>query len=395
MNIQELRNRASEIIRDLKDHGHYPKENNLIDYKLNLNISPSKNDVENFLINLARDIVAFSNHDGGIILIGIKEDKTTGLHTDVGLDDVNFSLLQKLDLNDITQQFEKMVKVGISIDLQPFQIASRKFYTLLIEKQSQVIIPINDFLEYKLKMGEIVYRASGKNEKANSSTSDFNRFLHVKAGEKNKEFLQMWSVLFPEMVEINPKEVLIINPNNGLVYGYNTKDKTLASSEVEIESHGENVFNIILNAISAGEIGRITDNEGKPLYKIVGEISNTLIKDSISLTTLTDEIGKRSNYTFSFHLKAAIFHLGWVKDLKFDVINPEPEIINPDSRKYIWIEETDKIKKSTKIVFSTDAIDKLLEITENESNHITVFGRKLSVKKAKKLKDNITSNAGA
>lgn len=72
MNLIELKSKVEIIISDIKNNGIYPKENNLIDYKLKLNITSSKSNIEIFLMNFAKDIISFSNTDGGIILIGIK-----------------------------------------------------------------------------------------------------------------------------------------------------------------------------------------------------------------------------------------------------------------------------------------------------------------------------------
>lgn len=33
--------------------------------------------------------------------------------------------------------------------------------------------------------------------------------------------MEIWSKLLPEMFDINPREVLILNPKNNTVYGYN------------------------------------------------------------------------------------------------------------------------------------------------------------------------------
>ena len=72
MDIKELKSKITVIITDLKDHGKYPKENGLVDYKKELNFIPKENDVETFMKNFAKDILSFANADGGIILIGIK-----------------------------------------------------------------------------------------------------------------------------------------------------------------------------------------------------------------------------------------------------------------------------------------------------------------------------------
>lgn len=379
MNLNELKCKVEQVIDDLKNHGKFPKENNLIDYKLKLNFNGLTDSLEIFLKNFAKDIISFSNGNSGIILIGINEDKTTGQLEDVGLDQQNIDLLNQLDLNLITQKFEKISKVGVSIDLQLFQISTRRFYYLLIEKQINVLVPINDFPDYQLAKGDIIYRSSSKNIKANSSTSEFNRFLQIKANEKSKDFMEIWSKLLPEMVDINPREVLIINPLYNKVYGFNGKDNVLASSDIEIDKTENGVFNVILNAISAGEIGKITTNEGKPLYKIVGEIKSN--RQYISLTTLESEVKKLSKYKFTnLHLKAVIHHLKWVDSAKFKVENPPIGTVNNAFNEFIWIETMDKIKETTKVIFSSSAIGKILEVIDNSSLHNQLFKKELSFK---------------
>jgi len=76
--------------------------------------------------------------------------------------------------------------------------------------------------------------------------------------------MEIWSKLLPEIFDINPREILIINPKSNKIYGFNGKDNILSSSKIEVDKSDTGVFNIILNAISAGEIGKISDNEGKP-----------------------------------------------------------------------------------------------------------------------------------
>lgn len=379
MNLKDLKAKVDYIITDLKDNGIFPKENNLIDYKLALNIHPTKTYLENFLINFAKDILSFSNGDGGIVLIGIKENKPTGTHEDVGLDDLNIELLSHVDLNEVSQKFEKITKVGVSIDLQMFQISTRKFYYLLIQKQSNVLVPISDFAEYKLYKGAIVYRASSKNELANQSTADFNRFVQIKANEKSKEFMEIWSKLLPEMVDINPREVLILNPMQNRVYGFNGKDKTLSGSDIEIDKTHNGVFNIILNAIHAGEIGKITTNEGKPLYKIVGEFQNN--REHIQLNNLEKAAKERSSYKFTnVQMKSVMHYLKWVNDPQFKVLDPPPGTINPEFNSFLWIEITDNHLNSSKVFFSSEAIDQILAVIHNENLHLEIFNKMLEKK---------------
>lgn len=379
MTLKSLQEKVVLFIEKFKDNGELPKENNLYDYKTQMNFYGITNETDIFMKNFSEDILSFSNGDGGIILIGIKENKEKGILEDIGLDDENIKLLSKIDLNFILQKFQSITKLSVSIDLQQFQIATRKFYYLLIEKQNQVIIPLNDNTEYFLKKGQIKYRLSGKNQLANESTQEFNKFLQIKANEKNKEFMEIWTKLLPEIFDINPREILMINPKTNRVYGFNNKDGVLSSSDIEIDKSSSegNVFNVILNAISAGDIGRITNNEGKPLYKIVGEVSRSVKKDSISITTLLEEISKISKYKLSnVQLKMVMHYLGWVNTSDFKVDNEDEKIINKMYSKFLWIESRDKIKNTTKLIFSTNGIEKILDIIENREKQIEIFRRK-------------------
>jgi len=379
MTMKNLKETVLVIIEKLKNYGLFPKENNLIDYKLELNLFGLDDATEIFCRNLSKDILSFSNSNGGVIFIGIKEDKATGLLEDIGLNQINLDILSKIDINLISQKFERITKVGVGIDLQQFQLGTRKFYYLLIEKQNQVLIPTSDFLEYKIKKGEIIYRASSKNETANHSTTEFNRFLQLKANEKNKEFMEIWSKLLPEIFDINPREILIINPKYNKVYGFNGKDNILSSSDIEIDKTDENgVFNIILNAISAGEIGKITDNEGKPIYKIVGEIRSGTHKPSITMTTLQQEILKISRFKFTNQqLKTIIYKQGWVTKENFKIDKPPIGTVNEEFSDFIWIDTFDEIKETTKIVFSLSTIKILADIINDENRHIELCKKTL------------------
>jgi hypothetical protein len=385
MNLKELKEQISITIDDLKNHGKFPKENNLYDYKVELNFYGLSEPTEIFMRNFAKDILSFSNSNGGILLLGIKEEKRTGTLEDIGLDIKNFDLLNQIDLSLVCQQFNKIIKAGVDLDLQSFQIGTRNFFYLLIEKQNQIIIPINDFIDYKLKKGEIIYRVSGKNEVANSTTQDFNRFIQIKANEKNREFMEIWSKLLPEMFDINPREVLILNPKNNTVYGYNSRDNLLLSSEIDIDQTENGIFNIILNAISAGDIGKISNDEGKPIYKIVGELKNKTPRDFIYFTSLLDKIKALSNYNLSsIQLKCVFKYLNWITDETLPIENPDKTKINNEFNQFIWVETLDKTHK---IVFSENAIAPTVDAINDNKKHNSIFGKSLKSKTVKAKKE--------
>jgi hypothetical protein len=381
MRLKELKDQILLTIDNLKNHGLFPKENNLFDYKMELNFYGLTEPIEIFTRNFAKDILSFSNSSGGIILLGIKEDKNSGLLEDIGLNTKNVDLLTQIDLSLVSQQFTKITKAGVDLDLQSFQIGTRIFFYILIEKQNQIIIPINDFNEYNLKKGEIIYRVSGKNEVANSTTQNFNRFIQIKANEKNKEFMEIWSKLLPEMFDINPREVLILNPKNNTVYGYNSRDNLLSSSKIDIDQTKNGIFNIILNAISAGEIGKISNDEGKPIYKIVGELKSKAPREFIYFSSLFDKIKAQSNYNLSSNqLKCVFKFLDWITDEKLPIENPDQTKINNMFNEFIWVETLDKTHK---IVFSEKAISPSVEAINDPNKHNLIFGKPLQRKMLK------------
>lgn len=181
MNLHQLTSEVNEIIEKIKNFGIFKKENDLIDYKKELNHFGLIDETDIFLRNFAKDILSFTNNKGGIILLGFLEDKITGKIDDVGLQQKDLDLIRKIDLNTINQKLDSFTKCNISIDIQEFQIGARKFCYLLIEKNNEVTIPLRDFPDYKLKKGEIVHRIPGKNEIANENSQKLNRFLQLKA----------------------------------------------------------------------------------------------------------------------------------------------------------------------------------------------------------------------
>lgn len=368
MKIRELQEKVGYFITNIKDNWQYPKENNLVDYKKELKINSKKDWLENLLINFSKDILSFWNWNWWIIFIWIEEDKATWEKKDLWLAKNNLDLLKVIDLNDLSQKIKKITWQSWDFDLQEFNISTRKFYYFLISKSDDTLIPNNDFLEYwNIKKWDIYYRIWWKNQLANESTSELNKFIQVKANEKSKDFMEIWSNLLPEMVDINPKEVLILNPIQNKVYWFNWKDNTLSWSEIEIVQDENNVFNIILETIKAWDVWKITDTEWKPMYKIVWEMRSQ--KEYTSLTSIHTEIKEKSWFNISqVQIKQLMYKLWWVSKKTFSITindtNIKPDfIINED---FLWAETTDTVKHTWKIVFSEEVIwiisDKIKDI---------------------------------
>lgn len=384
MRLNELREKATAFKIQYTQYGTGPNENTLFDYKKDLNLYglTKEKGLEIFMRNFAKDILSFANCDGGIIILGLKEKEEKGTFEDCGIQGDALEILTSLEINDIMQKIQSITQVNVNVELQKFQIVSKFYFSLLIEKQSIVVFPVKDFDDYKLYKGDITYRLSGKNQIANVSSQEFDKFLQAKAAEKNKEFMEIWTKLLPEIFDINPKEILMINPKTSKIYGFNGKEGLLSSSDIEIEKEESGVFNIILNAINAGDIGKITTDEGKPIYKIVGELNKPSKKESITITTFLEEVNRKSiNKISNVELKLFMHYLGWVNLKDFKVDNPDESIVNNEYFKYVWIESTDKIKGTTKILFSTQGIDKVLKLVNDKTKYYEITGKVLEEKK--------------
>ena len=141
------------------------------------------------------------------------------------------------------------------------------------------------------------------------------------------------------------------------------------------------VFNIILNAISAGYIGKISNDEGKPIYKIGGELKAKSSRDFIYFTSLIEKIKNKTDYNFSSNqLKSVFKYLKWINDDKIRIENPVENKINKDKSEFIWIEILDRTHK---IVFSQNAVEPLVKAINESKNHIDIFGKVLQKKQLK------------
>jgi len=363
MNLKQLDIKVKEIIENIKNNGYFLKENDLIDYKEKLTYVENLTNEKIILKNFARDILSFANAEGGILMLGFQENQESKAISDKGLEEVDIKTLQKLDVNKLSDQLTSIIGIKLSLDIQTFKIASRKFGYILIEKSNEVLIPHKNYTEYKLIKGEVLYRLSGSIQLMNKNTPEFNRFIQIKSNEKNKEFMQIWSHLLPEMVDINPKEVLIINPEQKKVYGFNSKDNTLSGGDIEIETE-DNKLSVILQNIKAGDIGKITNSEGKPAYKIIAETKK--IKAPIPLTDIVKTLKFKTQYKFNpKHIKKLAHYKGWVTTDNFQIYDFSDDILVLEHSELMWSEIINATKGSKRIVFSQEAEDELYDLITN------------------------------
>jgi len=372
MTITNLKNLVTDIISDIRDNAKYPKESD-IDFKHLLNIDATKDSTENFLMNFFKDIISFANGNGGILFLGFKEDKSIGVISDDGLNQESLEVVNKLDLSEISKKIAGLTKVQPQIDLQAFHIGNRKFAYLLVEKSTQVIVSNSDKPEYKIKKGQIWYRNSGGNIEANESTAKITSFIQVKANEASKEFMTIWSRLLPEMIDINPKEVLILNVADQKIYGFDKSGGKLAGGKIEVEDKSD-TFKIILEKIQAGDIGGISQDDGKPLYRIVGDI----VDGGDPISEATKKVKSQIKYSFSNQdYKDCLFYLGYItnKKIKPTIYTKNDPEITENGKEFVFRICTNQSQSKHDLRLSSDCTDKITELVKYESKHIQIFSR--------------------
>lgn len=372
-------------------NGRYPKECD-IDYKIALTKKPDLSGLEIFLFNFFIDILSFSNSDGGVLLLGIKEDKSTGEKEEVGLNEPDLNLLQKIELNEISKKISAYTKVEPLLDLQPFNIGSRKCYYLLINKSEQVLIPNKDENKFKIKKGEIRFRKSGENTIANENTSKLSDFISRKANERSKDYLDIWRDLIPSMVEIHPKDIIIINPKENKIYGFNKESKliTIPVNFTQKDGATKEDYNVVFNVINKKDILGVSSEGGKDAFRIVNDIelidsqhvrTREVEKERINFTSAVKEIQRLSGYKFSsVDFKKLCFYKKISTNDDFTILDNRDRKVDSSvilDENYIFSSVDDKVTKTRRIYATQKCIDEFTEIIKDKNQHMAIFNKEL------------------
>jgi hypothetical protein len=398
--MSELKSKIVEIIKNIREYGQYPKECD-VDYKESLNknkITSEELDTNNpgldiFLSNFFEDLLSFANGDGGYILLGFQEGKSTGNILDKGLEYEDINILKNIDLTALNDKVYSYTKVNIDVDLQYFKISNRECYYFLIEKSNQILISDRDDSKFKLKQGKLIYRKSGTNCHANKTSSEFSNFILRKANERSREYLDMWRELLPDMVDINPKDVLIINHKSGFVYGFG---KELVKLQLELNSKSKNGLNLMLNAIQADDIGKISSSGDKPIFRMMGDINLSSQKviekeraEKITIASAVEKINSETGFSISNEdFKKACFYLKITNTEKFYL-----EDSTRKSKKYevdeniildsecLFVSTVDSSKNRRKIMATNKCISMVLEWVKKIENQKTYLKKDFSSNK--------------
>jgi Putative DNA-binding domain len=393
MTIAKLKEQWDECFVNIRDHNEYKVEGHSIDYKSNLNI-PQSLDIsesnENLVFfSLAIDIISYANSDGALIILGVEEDKLkdTEKFKVCGVNSETSKILENLDCSKLKQLIQKITGYSLAVEKDSKKVLDKVIYALMIPKAEEVLVVQQNYLISNIPVltkGNVHFRDGDGNEKANDTSSRMNKFIQIKANEKSKDFMKIWSNLLPEMIDINPKEILILNVEEQKVYGFNKTGNRLDSGKIKVEDRS-NTFKVILESIQAGEIGKISNDEGKPVYRIVGDYAES--GDPIS--TCSNIVSQQTNYSISANdIKKVLKYLGFVttESIAITLNSKVSDEITTEGKDYIFPICTNQSKNSYTLRFSSECTNKVIETVKNSELHETIFGKILHLKTKSVLK---------
>lgn len=146
---------------------NYIKENHYLDYK---KLSKIKKDdlVNSFLAQFAKPILAFGNTEGGMIIVGVGDEKGQDYSAE-GMEEDQIQAFKILDAEAIKSRMDKKLDedFSISIELDTFEVNDRTFGCILIERNPTPLTFKRDCKEWNnIKEGAIYHRKSTSTKEA-------------------------------------------------------------------------------------------------------------------------------------------------------------------------------------------------------------------------------------
>ncbi len=177
---------SKEKIEKIIDLGH---EKNCLDYKEKFDFC-SKNALKKSKIDLLCDIISMANGDGGYIIIGVNEDKSTGKFKMVGVVEDN---IKKITQENIQSWLEKYAIKTVDFALKVNEINKKRIIAIFVNG-SFLPVPFRVDGQYKesngnditkFRSGEIFVRHGSKSERANYA--DIINFMEKVRGDERKK----------------------------------------------------------------------------------------------------------------------------------------------------------------------------------------------------------------
>jgi predicted HTH transcriptional regulator len=166
-----------EKIKEGIENKNYIKENYYLDYK-KLFKTEAENLADKFLAQFAKDILGFSNKEGGIIIIGVEEPQK-GIYNAIGMTEKQIHAFGMLDTGDVGSRLDGRLanKASVSIDLGAFEIDGELYGYILIEEKQNHIFFRKDCKEWGGIEKNVVYYRENTSNKAAKTPDEIEKYL--------------------------------------------------------------------------------------------------------------------------------------------------------------------------------------------------------------------------
>lgn len=206
------------------------------------------------LIEYSKTLVGMANNQGGYIVFGIKDKP----HIPIGLKDDKFESLDPKSLNRVLLEYysSDVAWTPLTIQLGEKNIGLIK----VTEANKKPIICSKNHNGKKLREGAIYFRYRGETKEIRHT-----ELTSILEAERNKEKL-LWMKHIQSIASIGPQSVQILNSLDGSLNIGNTK--------------------VLLDQKLVGQIkvikeGKLSETEGAPTLKVVGEIVGLVNHDNV------------------------------------------------------------------------------------------------------------------
>jgi predicted HTH transcriptional regulator len=176
MKFKDLCTKLGEVKEGIENKS-YVKENHYLDYK-KLFKTEAENLVDKFLAQFAKDILGFSNKEGGIIILGVEEPQK-GVYNGIGMGEKQIQAFGMLDTGDVGSRLDGKLsnKASVSIDLGTFEIDGKVYGYILIEKKHNYIFFRKDCKEWGGIEKNMVYHRENTSNKAAKTPNEIEIYL--------------------------------------------------------------------------------------------------------------------------------------------------------------------------------------------------------------------------
>lgn len=251
-----------EIIEDIDDRGYLRRrESTQLEFKEKFGLKSSA--------KYLKSIAAFANPKGGIIIYGVKDSP----RIPVGINRDKFDAIKQEKISTFLSEY---FSPEIIWDIGLFEALGKWFGYIEIQESEYKPVICKKDAQGVLRNGDIFYRY-----RAQSKLIQFPELKQIQDEIKEKE-RQLWMKHIERISRIGPQHVAFLDLFDGSIEVGTGKSQLILDPELLAD---------LKNKVKFIEEGNISEKEGAPTLKIVGEIHQT---DSI----LAPKLDPNKDYPF-------------------------------------------------------------------------------------------------